>query len=89
MPELSRFQGIIIKMLFNDTKQHNKPHIHVSYGDYKASVGIDGELLGGRLPMKQLTLLLAWMSIHEEELYAAWNKAVKGEEFGKIEPLKK
>ena len=48
MPELSRFQGIIIKMLFNDTKQHNKPHIHVSYGDYKASVGIDGELLGGK-----------------------------------------
>lgn len=29
MPELSRFAGIIIKMLFNDTVQHNKPHIHV------------------------------------------------------------
>ena len=25
MPELSRFGGIIIKMLFNDTVQHNKP----------------------------------------------------------------
>ena len=33
MPELSRFEGIIIKMLFNDTVQHNKPHVHVMYGD--------------------------------------------------------
>lgn len=34
MPELSRFAGIIIKMLFNDTAQHNKPHVHVYYGEY-------------------------------------------------------
>ena len=50
MPELSRFAGIIIKMLFNDTVQHNKPHVHVYYGEYQASVGIDGELLAGSLP---------------------------------------
>ena len=41
MPELSRFEGMVIKMLFNDTVQHNKPHVHVTYGEYKASVGID------------------------------------------------
>lgn len=51
MPELSRFAGIIIKMLFNDTAQHNKPHVHVYYGEYQASVGIDGELLAGSLPV--------------------------------------
>lgn len=45
MPELSRFMGIIIKMLYNDNSQHNKPHIHVYYGEYEASIGIDGELL--------------------------------------------
>jgi hypothetical protein len=27
------------------------------------------------------------MTIHEEELYAAWNKAVRNEPFGNIEPL--
>lgn len=32
MPELSRFYGIIIKMYFNDTQQHHKPHIHAFYG---------------------------------------------------------
>ena len=40
MPELSRFEGMVIKMLFNDTVQHNKPHVHVTYGEYKASVGM-------------------------------------------------
>lgn len=54
MPELSRFEGMVIKMLFNDTVQHNKPHVHVTYGEYKASVGIDGELLAGSLPQNSL-----------------------------------
>lgn len=88
MPELSGFMGIIIKMLFKDTGQHNKPHIHVYYGEYEASVGIDGELLAGSLPVKQLKLVNAWLIIHEEEVYAAWNKAVKGEAFERIEPLR-
>ena len=46
MPELSRFQGIVIKLLFNNTEQHNKPHVHVYYGEYRASARIDGELFG-------------------------------------------
>lgn len=44
MPEISRFQGMAIKMLFLDNDKHHKPHVHVYYGDYEASVGIDGEL---------------------------------------------
>ena len=61
MPELSRFEGMVIKMLFNDTVQHNKPHVHVTYGEYKASVGIDGELLAGSLPQKQFRMLVGWL----------------------------
>lgn len=88
MPELSRFFGLIIKMMFMDDGQHNKPHIHVTYGDYKASIGIDGELLAGSLPVKQLKLVQAWLVLHEDELYAAWNKAVTGVPFDKIAPLR-
>ena len=33
MPEISRFEGIIIYMLFKDTMHHNKPHVHVYYGE--------------------------------------------------------
>jgi hypothetical protein len=88
MPELCRFQGMIIRLLFGDDVQHHKPHIHVYYSEYDASVGIDGELLAGNLPVKQLKLVQAWMILHEDELYAAWNKAVRNEPFGKIEPLR-
>jgi hypothetical protein len=88
MPELSRFYGIIIKMLYSDNVQHNKPHFHAYYGNYSASVGVDGELISGSLPVKQLKLVQAWAVLHEEELYTAWNLAVKNEPFGSIDPLR-
>ena len=46
MPELSRFQWMIIKLLYLDEEKHHKPHIHIYYGEYEASIGLDGELLG-------------------------------------------
>lgn len=52
MPELCRFYSIIIKMIYMDEGQHHKPHFHVFYGEYRASVGVDGELLAGSLPVK-------------------------------------
>lgn len=88
MPELSRFFNIIVRMIFNDTTQHHKPHVHVQYAEYQAAIGIDGELLAGELPVKQLRLVQAWMTIHEEELYKAWNNAVRSLPFDKIEPLR-
>ena len=84
MPELSRFAGIIVYLLFRDTQQHNKPHVHVYYGEYEASVGVDGELLAGSLPRRQLKIVVGWLALHEEEVYAAWNRAVQGEHFDKI-----
>ena len=88
MPEISRFMGMILKMIFLDNEKHHKPHVHVYYGDFEASIGIDGELLAGSLPVKQLKIITAWLCIHEDELYAAWNNAVRGLHFDKIEPLK-
>jgi hypothetical protein len=88
VPELSRFQGMIIKMLFLDNDKHHKPHVHVYFGEFEASVGIDGELLAGSIPVKQLKILNAWLIIHEDELYKAWNNAVRGLKFDKIEPLR-
>lgn len=88
MPELSRFYGIVIKMIFNDDDKHHKPHVHVYYGENEASVALDGEVLEGRLPVKQYRMVVGWMAIHEDELYEAWNKAVRNIAFEKIEPLK-
>ena len=88
MPELSRFYSIIIKMVFEDNVQHSKPHVHVFYNEFEASIGIDGELLAGDIPPKQMKLVQAWLVLHEDELYKAWNNAVQKKSFDKIEPLK-
>lgn len=88
MPELCRFYNIVIRMLYSDNSQHHKPHFHVYYNEYEASVGIDGDLLAGNLPLKQLKLVQAWAIIHEDELYDTWNKAIRNIPFEKIEPLK-
>ena len=87
MPELSRFYGIIIKMYFNDIQQHHKPHIHALYGDEEIVVAIDGEVLEGSFPKKQMKLLVAWMAIHEDELNANWRMLSEGEGYFKIAPL--
>ena len=40
MPTISMFYGIIIRMYYDD---HNPPHFHAFYGDYKAVFNFDGE----------------------------------------------
>jgi len=87
LPELCRFYNIVIKMIYSDDSRHHKPHFHVYYAEYEASIGVDGELLSGSLPVKQLKLVQAWAAIHEDELYRAWIKAIRNEPFGKIAPL--
>ena len=88
MPELCRFFNIIISMFFSDNDIHHKPHFHAKYAEYEASIGIDGELLEGSLPSKQLKLVQAWAVIHEDELYESWNNSVRKLPLAKIEPLK-
>lgn len=86
MPEISRFWGIIVKMFFDD---HNPPHFHVEYQDYKAIIDIrKAELMEGYLPAKQLKLVQAWAVLHEEELLE--NFSTLGQDiktWRKIEPL--
>lgn len=53
----------------------------------KHQIGIDGEMLSGSLPVKKYKLLQAWMILHEDELYKAWNNAVRGIPFDNIKPL--
>ena len=88
MPALSMFFGIIVRMQSEQGGRHNKPHIHAIYGNEEVVVAIDGEILEGKLPNKQMKLLLAWMAIHEEELNANWQLLSQGDGYFKIEPLR-
>ncbi|MFN8346669.1 MAG: DUF4160 domain-containing protein [Spirosomataceae bacterium] len=86
MPEISRFMGMIIKMFFDD---HNPPHFHVEYQEFKAIIDIrKAELMEGYLPAKQLKLVQAWAILHEQELienFENLGKEIKS--WNKIEPL--
>lgn len=88
MPALSMFYGIIVRMQSERGGKHNKPHIHAIYGETEIVVALDGEVLEGNFPKKQMKLLEAWMAIHEDELKANWSMLSAGDGYFKIEPLK-
>lgn len=82
------FFGIIIRMYYAP-KEHNPPHVHVYYQDQTAVINIlDGSLAQGKIPLKQLRLVNAWVEIHKEELIADWELCQNGEKPFLIEPLK-
>lgn len=69
--------------------EHNPPHFHAYYQNYKATIDINTcELKDGKLPSRQMKLVSAWAEIHKEDLLADWELSSKGELPFKIEPLK-
>ena len=88
MPTLSMFFGIIIRM-YCSPGEHNPPHIHAYYQEFKGIININScEITDGNLPKKQAKMAVAWAEIHKDELLADWNLASKGEHPFKIDPLK-
>lgn len=88
MPTISMFYGIIIRM-YCSPSEHNPLHFHAYYQNHKAVIDIyTCELSEGKLPSKQMKLVLAWAEVHKEELLADWELASNGELPFKIEPLK-
>ena len=88
MPTISIFYGILIKMFFYDTDKHKTPHIHAEYQHQTAVYSItNGELLAGSLPIKKHKLVVAWIEIHQEDLMADWNLAIRGSKLFSIRGL--
>lgn len=88
MPVLSMFYGIIVRMQSEKGGRHSMPHIHALYGDSEIVMSLDGDVLEGTFPKKQLKLLVAWIALHEDELKANWKLLSEGTGYFKIEPLK-
>ncbi len=85
MPELSRFLGIIIYKYFNE---HNPPHFHAEYNEFKASILIKTlGLMEGKLPLKVMSLVVEWAQEHQEELMDNWNSIQDTGLYHKIDPL--
>ena len=85
MPELCRFLGRIVTMLYDD---HAPPHFHVRYGEYKAIIAIDSlALLEGDVPPRALGLIAEWGALHRDELRDDWTLAEQRAPLKKIKPL--
>ena len=85
MPEVSRFLGIVIAMYVND---HNPPHFHAKYNEFRASFTIDSlGLLEGSLPPRVIGLVTEWAEIHQDELKNNWNSLAETGKLKKIDPL--
>lgn len=85
VPTICRFYGILIQMYYDD---HNPPHFHAIYGDYKAVISIrDFALLEGDLPPKAWGLVMEWAKYHKNELLNEWDLATNKQPLFQIEPL--
>ncbi len=68
--------------------EHNPPHFHAQYQNFNAVFDMDGELIKGEMPKKQIKLISAWAEIHRDELLANWELAITDQPLYKIDPLK-
>jgi len=85
MPEICRFLGIVIYMYFNE---HNPPHFHAEYNEFKASIAINSlGLVEGKLPPKVMSLVVEWAQEHQAELLENWNSLKETGKVFKIKPL--
>ncbi|MBX3042730.1 MAG: DUF4160 domain-containing protein [Ignavibacteriae bacterium] len=84
MPEISRFLGIVVYMLYND---HSPPHFHAKYGEYKITVEIESGVIEGKFPRRALNSVIEWYLKYKDELMDDWNLAMEHDALKKIPPL--
>jgi Domain of unknown function (DUF4160) len=84
MPEISRFLGILVFMLYDD---HHPPHFHARYVEFEVSVEIETGLVTGSFPRRALMLLMEWYALHKEELLMDWKLAREHRPLKGIAPL--
>jgi hypothetical protein len=84
MPEISRFFGMVIRML---PSEDAPSHFHVQYGEYEIAINIRDGFVTGRFPKRALRLVLEWQELHQDELLANWDLMRAGQEPRAIEPL--
>lgn len=85
MPEISRFLGIVIRMLMRGQpgagrREHGPGHFHAIYDQHQETVDIETlefkEVRGyERLPPRVRNLVKEWAELHRTDLRVAWVRA--------------
>ena len=67
---------------------HNPPHFHAEYAEFKAMIDIqEGIVIRGKLPNRQLKFVLAWCELHRDELMNNWELSKSNKPMNRINPL--
>lgn len=67
--------------------EHNPPHFHVKYNNYRAIIDIQTGEIKGNLPRRVVNLVYEWLDLHKDELMANWTRIEKEETLEEIKPL--
>ena len=85
MPVISKFYGIVIRMLF---ARALTARFHALYGDSELVVGISPlSIIQGDAPRRVQSLVLEWAREHQSELLADWERCARAEMPVPITPL--
>jgi hypothetical protein len=58
MPTVYQSHELVFKMHYHEANErHHTPHVHVEYGSDEVSLALDGTVLSGSLPRKQVKWL--------------------------------
>jgi len=85
MPVVSSFYWIKIAIFYSD---HNPPHFHVVYWEYKAIILIKTlEVYDWKLPNRALKMVNEWAEKNQDKLLEDWNLAIEHKVLNYIDPL--
>ena len=85
MPVLSKFYGIIIRMLF---VREFTAHFYAFYDTSELVIGIAPvRIIQGQAPERVSKLVLEWAGQHQYELLTAWNRLAQARPPEPIRPL--
>ena len=85
MPVLSKFYGIVIRMLF--VRQFTA-HFYAYYENSELMIGLAPlRVIQGDAPARVCDLAMEWASQHQYELLTAWNRLAQARQPQPIQPL--
>ena len=83
MPEVTRFDGVVIKMFFKP-REHEPSHIYALYGEFVGIFELDTfQMIEGDLPGKIQEHVKEWIARYQSELKEMWDT----QEIKKLPPL--
>jgi hypothetical protein len=86
MPTISKFYGIVIRMM---RLREFGARFHAIYENSELVVNLwPLRIVAGDAPARVKDMVLEWAGQHQQELLMAWNKIQSGERPTAIEPLK-